>query len=223
MQIAIDGPSGSGKSTISKILAEKYNLVYLDTGAMYRAAAWLQLETSMKDADLVAFLATVDIEFYKNGREIYIRYPHESRRIEMNLTELIRTPAVTAHVSKTSAIKEVRAIMTDKQREIALGTDVIMDGRDIGTVVLPNAEIKYFLTASAEERASRRTKEWQAKGTPADYAQVLEDIKKRDELDSTRDTAPLTQAADAVLLDTTGLTIDEVCGIIDAAIEGYKE
>lgn len=220
MQIAIDGPAGSGKSTIAKLLAAQYNLVYLDTGAMYRACAWLKLTHNLSFDALLAILQATEFNFSNNGKSLKLRYTIDGERTEeVDVTAAIRTPEITALVSDVAANATVRSIMTKKQQEIAAGTDVIMDGRDIGTVVLPNAELKFFLTASAEERAKRRTLEWNNKGTTADYGEVLKEIIERDHKDSAREAAPLKRSDDAQEIDTTRLTIDEVIAIIGDAVE----
>lgn len=221
MQVAIDGPAGSGKSTISKTIAEKYNLLYLDTGAMYRAAAWLKLSGSLTNEELLKMLDEIDFEFTENGRVLTLHYQSNAKQ-PGNVTDQIRTPEVTALVSEVAANTAVRAILTKIQQKIASDADVIMEGRDIGTVVLPHADLKFFLTASAEERAKRRTEEWKGNGNAADYEKVLYDIKERDRKDSSRETAPLKKSDNAVEIDTTSLTINEVTAIIGAAINKFQ-
>lgn len=222
MQIAVDGPSGSGKSTICKIIAERYSLIYLDTGAMYRSVAWLWLHiASLSEDELILLLEDTEFLFSDNGKSLKVIYIKDGRH-EVDLTEAIRTPEVTKHVSTVASSENVRKILTEKQRQIAENADVILDGRDIGTVVLPNARLKFFLTASAEERAKRRTKEWQQKGIDAKYEEVLSDILMRDKMDTERETAPLRRADDAIIIDTTHLTIDNITGIIGTAIEEFR-
>ncbi len=221
MQVAVDGPAGSGKSTISKLIAKQYGLLYLDTGAMYRAAAWLKLNNSLSDEELLDTLHGTEFEFSDNGRTLTLHYPSVGTQ-SADVTDGIRTPEVTALVSEVAANGAVRTILTGIQQKIAANVDVIMDGRDIGTVVLPCAELKFFLTASEEERAKRRTLEWREKGKGADYAKVLNDIRERDRKDSSRESAPLKKSADAVEIDTTSLTIDEVTAIIGAAINKFR-
>lgn len=223
MQVAIDGPASSGKSTISKILASKYSLTYLDTGAMYRAAAWLKLNHALTDEVFLEVLADTVFEFRENGKNLTLRYLYNGRPYVVDVTEQIRTPVVTACVGNVSADERVRKILTRRQQQIAGDTDVIMDGRDIGTVVLPNAELKFFLTASLEERAKRRTDEWCQKGVAVCYENVCSDLAQRDKKDSERQAAPLKKADDAVIIDTTCLTINEVTAIIGAAILKIKE
>jgi cytidylate kinase len=215
MQIAIDGPAGSGKSTIAKILAKRAGFIYLDTGAMYRSAAWLKKTHELGYTDLCKVLTDAVYNFSDNGRVLELRYTLNQTEHVENVTEKIRTPEITAMVSEVSANADVRKILTDKQREIAQRADVVMDGRDIGTVVLPKADVKIFLTASAEVRAKRRLAEWAAKGTSLDYEQVLADIIERDRQDSTRAVAPLQKAADAEEIDTSSLSIDEVAELIN--------
>lgn len=204
MQVAIDGPAGSGKSTVCKILAKKYGLTYLDTGAMYRAAAWLS--GKFTGENLPDLLKETDFVFSENGSRLLLRKDKET----WDVSEAIRTPAISGAVSRVAADPQVRAVLTEKQREYAAKGDVIMEGRDITTVVLPNANIKVYLTASAEERAKRRFAEWATKPAAPTYEEVLESIKCRDEIDSSRSCAPLKKADDAAFLDTTGLTLEQV-------------
>lgn len=210
--VAVDGPAGSGKSTISKIVAKEYDLTYLDTGAMYRMVALCSLENNidLKDREAVSDMLDrieIDIQgekFILNGKDV----SHD-----------IRTPRVTAIVSDVAAIKEVRVKLVDLQREISKGKKVILDGRDIGTVVFPNAHLKVFLVASAEERANRRLKEYKEKGIDISFQEVLESIQNRDHIDSTREESPLKKAEDALEVDTSSKTIEEVCNKISALIE----
>ncbi len=210
--VAVDGPAGSGKSTISKIVAKEYDLTYLDTGAMYRMVALCSLESNvdLKDREAVSEMLDgieIDIQgekFILNGKDV----SHD-----------IRTPRVTAIVSDVAAIKEVRVKLVDLQREISKGKKVILDGRDIGTVVFPNAHLKVFLVASAEERANRRLKEYREKGIEISFQEVLESIQNRDHIDSTREESPLKKAEDALEVDTSSKTIEEVCNKISALIE----
>ena len=221
MQVAVDGPSGSGKSTICKILAEKYDLLYLDTGAMYRGASYIKLQHGLTYPELYKILEHTVFNFYDKGRGLVLEYFYNKTHTT-DVSTAIRGPEVTALVSEVSADETVRKILTEKQQSIAAGADVILDGRDIGTVVLPQAEIKFFLTATAEERARRREEEWKGKGINVEFAEVLRQIIERDRKDSTRQTAPLKKAEDAIELDTTHLTIPEVAGIIGAAVEKVK-
>lgn len=215
MIIAIDGPAGSGKSTVAKKVAKLLGFHYLDTGAMYRSVAWLALErgVALGDVDAVARLAaeTPIVFAHEEGNPL----PSGVSIDGHDVTVEIRTPRIDKSVSAVSAIPAVREALTEQQRSIAACENIVMEGRDIGTVVFPNAELKVFLTASAEERARRRALQNAERGFgETDAAAILADIVARDEADSTRDVAPLVAAADAVNLDTTGMTIDEVCEAI---------
>ena len=206
--IAIDGPAGAGKSTIAKALAKELGYHYVDTGAIYRTVAYFLdlLGVSPKDVDGVSRYIdelTIDIEYDETGKQHMIMNG-------LDVTDEIRTQDISQKASLVSAHAVVRDVLLDMQREVARRHNVIMDGRDIGTVVLPKATVKVFLTATAEVRARRRTDELIAKGQQADYEQTLKDIKQRDHQDSTRPIAPLKQAADAVLLDTSDLDIEGV-------------
>ncbi len=212
ISIAIDGPAGAGKSTIARALARELGYYYVDTGAIYRTVAYFLdlLGISPKDVDGVERYIdelTVDIWYDEEGRQHMIMNG-------MDVTEDIRTPDISQKASLVSAHKAVRDMLLDMQRQIARENNVIMDGRDIGTVVLPRATVKIFLTASAEVRAQRRCDEFAAKGQKLSYAQVLKDIQQRDYQDSHREIAPLKQAKDAVLVDTSSLDIDGVIAAI---------
>lgn len=203
IQIAIDGPAGAGKSTIAKEIAERLDITYIDTGAMYRALTYKALveNVNVHNKNEMIFLAKKsDIKFYKNN--IYLDNDIINREI--------RDINVSKNVSYVAQIPEVRKILVDIQRKIATYQDVIMDGRDIGTHVLPNATIKIFLTASVEERAYRRYIEFKSKGTVVDLHEIKKDIMYRDKIDSERTAAPLIRAEDATIIDTTGLLIEEV-------------
>ena len=207
IQVAIDGPASAGKSTVAKIVAKKLHFIYCDTGAMYRSVTFAALKNHVKlddDQALKELLKTIEIRFVPAEPEQRVFVNDEE------VTQAIRTPEITNNVSLVSAQPSVRAELTKRQQEIAEAGGIVMDGRDIGTTVLPNAEVKVFLVASVHERAVRRFKENQTKGidTPLD---VLEkEIEERDYKDSHREISPLTQAKDAVLVDTTSLTIDQV-------------
>ncbi|WP_283577188.1 (d)CMP kinase [Ligilactobacillus aviarius] len=207
IQVAIDGPASAGKSTVAKIVAKKLHFIYCDTGAMYRSVTFAALKNHVKlddDQALKELLKTIEIRFVPAEPEQRVFVNDEE------VTQAIRTPEITNNVSLVSAQPSVRAELTKRQQEIAEAGGIVMDGRDIGTTVLPNAEVKIFLVASVHERAVRRFKENQTKGidTPLD---VLEkEIEERDYKDSHREISPLTQAKDAVLVDTTSLTIDQV-------------
>ena len=204
--VAIDGPAGAGKSTIAKQVAKENGYIYVDTGAMYRGLAihFLNLGIDPKDTEKI-IEACKDVEVtigYESGiQQIYVNGE--------NVTAKLRTEEVGNMASMTSAIPEVRGKLLELQRTLAREKDVIMDGRDIGTCILPNADVKIFLTASAEERARRRYLELQSKGDNTPYDVVLADIKERDYRDTHRDIAPLKQAEDAVYLDTSNMTIEE--------------
>ena len=206
--IAIDGPAGAGKSTIAKALAKELGYQYVDTGAIYRTVAYFLdlLGVSPKDVDGVERYIdelNVDIEYDETGKQHMIMNG-------MDVSDEIRTQDISQKASLVSAHKVVRDVLLDMQRDVAKKHNVIMDGRDIGTVVLPDATVKIFLTATAEVRAQRRTDEMIAKGQKADFEQTLKDIKQRDHQDSTRPIAPLKQAEDAVLLDTSEMDIPTV-------------
>ena len=207
IQVAIDGPASAGKSTVAKIVAKKLHFIYCDTGTMYRSVTFAALKNHVKlddDQALKELLKTIEIRFVPAEPEQRVFVNDEE------VTQAIRTPEITNNVSLVSAQPSVRAELTKRQQEIAEAGGIVMDGRDIGTTVLPNAEVKIFLIASVHERAVRRFKENQTKGidTPLD---VLEkEIEERVYKDSHREISPLTQAEDAVLVDTTSLTIDQV-------------
>lgn len=217
MQVAIDGPAGSGKSSVCKIIAEKYGLTYIDTGAMYRSVAWVSVHFG--EDNLVEKTSHIDFILEENGKKISVKYDGKI----YDLTKEIRTPEISSKVALVASNGEIREILVKKQQQFAKASDVIMEGRDITTVVLPNADIKIFLTASPEERAKRRFKEWQSEENKQEYEKVLSEIKKRDEIDSTRKESPLMQAKDAVLLDTTGLTLEQVADKIGEMIAEKKE
>lgn len=207
IKVAIDGPSGAGKSTIAKALAAKLRYVYVDTGALYRTIGLYALRNgadTKSAAEVEPLLENISVKLkYENGaQQVYLNGE--------NVSELIRTPEVSMAASDVSAIPAVRAFLLDLQKSIASENNVLMDGRDIGTVVLPDAEVKIFLTASAEERAKRRFEELSAKGDKSTYDEVLSDIQKRDYNDSHRDIAPLKQADDAVLVDSTSMSLEQV-------------
>ena len=203
--IAIDGPAGAGKSTVARAVAAELNAMYLDTGAMYRAFGLYMLRrNATHDKDAIA--AAV------NDVDITVEYQDGVQHIFLggeDVTRSIREPEVSMAASSVSAVPEVRQRMVALQRKIAEGHNVIMDGRDIGTKVLPNATLKIYLTASAEERARRRCLELEQKGTPEPYEKVLQEMKERDYQDTHRAASPLLPADDAVILDTTNLTYDE--------------
>ena len=206
-QIAIDGPAGAGKSTIAKKVAKEKGFIYVDTGAMYRAMAYFFLKEGVDAADKTVIeerCVEADITLcYENGEQVVLING-------TNVNGVIRTEEVGNMASITSANPKVRERITATQKELAATTDVVMDGRDIGTCVLPNADVKIYLTASSAVRAKRRYDELTAKGIPCDIEQIEADIIKRDEQDMNRAVSPLKQAEDAVLIDSSYMTIDEV-------------
>ncbi|MBQ3855181.1 MAG: (d)CMP kinase [Ruminococcus sp.] len=203
INIAIDGPAGAGKSTIAKMVSKKLGYIYVDTGALYRTIALYITENGIEDEDVEKSLpaADVSLKFIGGEQRVFLG--------DRDVSELIRTPLISMAASRTSALPPVRAYLFETQQKIAQENNVIMDGRDIGTVVLPNADVKIFLTASAEERANRRFKELSEKPDCPPYEEILEDIIQRDYQDMHRETAPLKQAEDAVLVDTTHLNLEE--------------
>lgn len=219
IQIAIDGPASSGKSTVAKIIAKDFGYTYLDTGAMYRAATYLALQHQISPDQSSQLLELLD------------RYPISFGRSEsgeqmvflgdVDVSHPIRENAVTNAVSSFAAIPAIREKLVTLQQEIAQQGGIVMDGRDIGTVVLPKAELKIFLVASVDERAERRHKENLSKGIETDLETLKEEIAARDYKDSHRETSPLKQAEDAIYLDTTGLTISEVVDKIKAEAQKY--
>jgi cytidylate kinase len=220
MIIAIDGPAGSGKSTVATLVARAMGFHYLDTGAMYRAVAWRALTQGVSPADETA-VATI-------ARENEITFAHEPgeplpSRVFIageDVTAAIRTPEVDAAVSAASRHASVREAMVAQQRTLGEHEDIVVEGRDIGTVVFPAAELKVFLTASAEERARRRTEQQIAEGHTVDAHAVHDAIVRRDEADSSREIAPLVAAGDAIVVDTTGMTIEQV---VDAIVSQASE
>ncbi|MGN1191642.1 MAG: (d)CMP kinase [Dorea sp.] len=214
--VAIDGPAGAGKSTIAKLVAKKKGYIYVDTGAMYRGLAIHFLDQGIhaqeKDKVIKACQnAQVTIRYEEGVQQVYLN--------GKNITSRLREEEVGNMASVTSAIPEVRAKLLELQQNLAHTQDVIMDGRDIGTCVLPNADVKVFLTASVETRAKRRYQELQEKGIACDLEEIKFDIQERDHRDMTREIAPLKQAADAYLVDSSDMTIDEV---VDAIVELCK-
>lgn len=211
--IAIDGPAGAGKSTIAKMVAKKLGFIYVDTGAMYRAMALYFIRQGIQSGDEEAISAACE------DADITIRYQDGAQQVILNgedVSGLIRTEAVGNMASATSIYPAVRAHLLDLQRGLAASADVLMDGRDIGTCILPEADAKIFLTASTKVRAMRRYKELAEKGETCNLEEIEQDIIERDQRDMNRETAPLKQADDAVLLDSSEMTIAEV---IDAIID----
>ena len=212
--VAIDGPSGAGKSTIAKAVAERFGFIYVDTGAIYRTVGLAAARAGVDPEDpaaVTALLPSLDIAL--SHREDGLQHMHLNGE---DVSAEIRTPAISRYASRVSAIPAVRAFLMDTQRDMARRTSVIMDGRDIGTVVLPDASLKIFLTASPETRGRRRFAELKEKGQDISLEEVLRDMAERDKNDSTRAAAPLRAAEDAVLVDTSELTLAES---IDAVAE----
>lgn len=217
INVAVDGPAGAGKSSVSRLAAKALGFVYVDTGALYRAVGVNALRRNVDTRDKQAVASTlgdvkVDLVFEDGEQKVLLNGEDVSKEI--------RTPPASMAASDVSAVPEVRAFLFDLQRDIAKRTSCVMDGRDIGTVVLPDAQVKIFLTASPEERAKRRCLELEQKGTPQKYEDVLAEINERDYNDSHREIAPLKPARDSVLVDTTSLSIGEaVASIINTVKE----
>lgn len=212
ISVAIDGPAGAGKSTIAKIIGDKFNLMYINTGAMYRAVTLKALENNIDSKDIKSIeklILTLDMHF-KNDRLILNGE---------DINDLITTPNISKNVSEYASIKEVRKLLVDMMQKMSKQYNVIMDGRDIGTVVLKDATFKFFLTATPEERANRRFKELKNKGLDVNYEEILNDIIKRDYIDSHREVDPLKKAEDAIEIDTTGLDIRGVCDKIASIMD----
>lgn len=218
--IAIDGPGGAGKSTISKAIAKKMGIVYVDTGALYRTVGYyarecgVSVENAKKSEYMTKLLPeiSVDIKYYDATQHVLLN--------GVDLGDKIRQPEISMYASAVSTVPEVRAFLLEAQRNIAKNNNVIMDGRDIGTVILPNADVKIFLTASNEARAKRRYLELQAKGVEVSFPQVLSELIERDTQDSSRDIAPCVAAADALTLDNSEYTFEES---VDKIIEIINE
>ncbi len=209
--IAIDGPAGSGKSTTAQLVAQKLGFVYIDTGAMYRAITYLAIrEDAVGNNDKIVELAA--------NSDIELKFENDVTSISINgedLTDKIRTLDVNKNVSDVSRIEEVRKILVRKQREIgSITTGVVMEGRDIATVVFPNANVKIFLTATIDERAKRRAKEYAENGTEIPVTEIKDNLRNRDQIDSNREVSPLIKAEDAIVVDTSYVTIEEQVNII---------
>jgi len=217
INIALDGPAGAGKSTVAKELSYRLNILYLDTGAMYRATALYCMRNGVSVHDTESVTKLLDslplAVRYKDGSQITMLGDED-------VSQKIRTPELSMGASDVSKIPAVRIKMVEMQREIAHNMDCVLDGRDIGTFVLPDCKNKFYVTAKAEERARRRQLEMQQKGTNIPFEEVLRDIITRDENDKNRDFAPLRQAEDAVLLDTTEMNIEQVVNTIISQIKG---
>ena len=214
ISIAIDGPAAAGKSTIAKRVAKALNFVYIDTGAMYRAFTWAVMEKGLDCEDQEAscsLVGKVSIHLEEDGRVICNG---------VDVTKEIREPRVSSNVSYIASYKDIRLALVDMQRAMAESKSVVMDGRDIGTYVLPKAEVKIFQVASVLTRAKRRQKENEEKGIPTTLEEVIADVEKRDYIDSHRDFAPLSKAKDAIEVDTSDMSIEEV---VDAILSIIKE
>ena len=216
--VAIDGPSGAGKSTLARALAKELGFVYVDTGAIYRSVGYYAYQRGIDPADgaaVEALLPEIQLEmlYREDGLQHMILNGED-------VTKEIRLPEISMYASRVSAIPAVRAFLMDMQRDMARTHSVIMDGRDIGTVVLPQADVKLFLTASAEDRARRRCLELEERGTPEPYEKLLKEMQERDRNDASRSAAPLRPAEDAVILDTTGNTFQQS---FDLLLQTIKE
>ncbi|MBU3159213.1 (d)CMP kinase [Clostridium frigoris] len=207
ISIAIDGPAGAGKSTIAKMIGKKFNLMYINTGAMYRAVTLKAMDANISEKnirDLVELVESLEMHFVED--RLYVN--------NEDLTNMINMPNISNNVSKYAAVPEIRKILVKLQKDIAKKYNVIMDGRDIGTVVLKDATFKFYLTASSEERAKRRYEELMSKGIDVDCNTILNDIIKRDFIDTHREVNPLTKASDAIEIDSSALDIDGVVNVI---------
>lgn len=215
--IAIDGPAGAGKSTIAKLIAKRMSSIYVDTGAMYRAIAIFYMDNNVSPDDEETINSMIDdidikIEYIDGAQQVILN--------DVNVTKRLRTEEVGKMASKTSVYKKVREKLASLQKKLAMTTSVVMDGRDIGTKVLPDAFLKIYLTATPCARATRRYEELLQKGIECDYDEILNDIKLRDEQDMTRKESPLTKADDAILVDSSEMTIEEV---VDTIMNLVKE
>jgi len=216
ISVAIDGPAGAGKSTIASIVANRFNLMYINTGSMYRAVTLMCMRNN------IAYTKVEDVCDLTNSLNMYF----EGDKLIVNgedVSEEIRLPEISNNVSNYAAIPQVRKILVKIQQSMAEKYNVIMDGRDIGTVVLKNAPFKFYLTASPEERAKRRFNELNDKGISVEYNNILDDIIKRDYVDSNRETNPLRKAEDAIEIDSSSLSINEVVEIISKYIKEYTK
>ncbi|GIM30642.1 cytidylate kinase [Clostridium polyendosporum] len=215
LSVAIDGPAGAGKSTIAKIVAKEFNLMYINTGAMYRAVTLKAIENNISPDNIEALCTIIeDMEMHFENDELYLN--------GININDQITLPNISQEVSAYASIGEVRIRLVNMQRTMSLKYDVIMDGRDIGTVVLKDAAYKFFLTATPEERANRRYEELRNKDIEVNYNQILKEIIRRDYADSHREIDPLKKAEDAIEIDTTGLSINGVVEKICSYIKSHK-
>ncbi|MFC5448062.1 (d)CMP kinase [Paenibacillus aestuarii] len=222
--IAIDGPAGAGKSTIARLVAGALGFVYVDTGAMYRAVTWKVQQEGLspdQESEVIALANRMRIELVPTaeGQQVYVD--------GVDVTKAIRTIAITDHVSQIASIGAIRELLVAMQKQMAVSKGIVMDGRDIGTHVIPDAELKIFLTASVSERAERRFKEMQSSGTcTMTLEELAQDIARRDQLDQNREISPLRRADDAILMDSTSMTInevvDEILGLCKSKVGGGK-
>lgn len=212
MSVAIDGPAGAGKSTIAKIVGEKFNLMYINTGSMYRAITYIAMNKNISPSDKQGLMEVLNsVEMHFDGDNLILNGE--------DITEKLTMPVISNNVSNYAKIPEVREKLVKMQQDIAKKYDVIMDGRDIGTVVLKDSKFKYYLTATAETRAQRRFEELKSKNIEVNFNDLLEDIKKRDYIDSTREKDPLVKADDAIEIDSSNLGIDDVVDVISNNIK----
>ncbi|MBH9580062.1 (d)CMP kinase [Staphylococcus felis] len=205
INIALDGPAAAGKSTIAKRVASKLGMIYVDTGAMYRAITFYYLNQKQNFTNFKDLISQINLKLgydEKKGQRVFIN--------DSDVTDFLRENDVTEHVSYVASIEEVRSFLLDAQKQLAKEKGIVMDGRDIGTTVLPDAEVKVYMIASVEERAQRRLKDNELRGIESTLEQLKQDISKRDEYDMNREISPLKKAQDAIEIDTTGLSIDDV-------------
>ncbi|MFO3702037.1 (d)CMP kinase [Staphylococcus felis] len=205
INIALDGPAAAGKSTIAKRVASKLGMIYVDTGAMYRAITFYYLNQKQNFTNFKDLISQINLKLgydEKKGQRVFIN--------DSDVTDFLRENDVTEHVSYVASIEEVRSFLVDAQKQLAKEKGIVMDGRDIGTTVLPDAEVKVYMIASVEERAQRRLKDNELRGIESTLEQLKQDISKRDEYDMNREISPLKKAQDAIEIDTTGLSIDDV-------------